>query len=171
MQVLVQFRCKSTSCVCCTPGGQLQGRGNYAAGKVPRVMVPVRVSSMGCNTLTSTSCWSVSGPINAACPRLPSLLLTGGAPELLAIVLEGESLFNDASSIVLFEIFLKLASSSGPLPGARTLLPHIAGEVAWLAGAGAVGGLIAGLVTRWVWVRVTPGDGPAKLLYSPSRCV
>ncbi|GLI64224.1 hypothetical protein VaNZ11_007422 [Volvox africanus] len=36
-----------------------------------------------------------------------SVLRAGGAPELLGALLEGESLFNDASGIVLFDIFLR----------------------------------------------------------------
>jgi hypothetical protein len=36
---------------------------------------------------------------------LTGILLTGGAPEMLSVMLEGESLFNDASSLTLFEIF------------------------------------------------------------------
>ena len=30
--------------------------------------------------------------------------LAGGAPEILSIILEGESLFNDASSLTMFEV-------------------------------------------------------------------
>ncbi|KAG1661624.1 hypothetical protein FOA52_002854 [Chlamydomonas sp. UWO 241] len=37
-----------------------------------------------------------------------SCLHAGGAPEILAVILEGESLFNDASSLTLFEIFHEL---------------------------------------------------------------
>jgi NhaP-type Na+/H+ or K+/H+ antiporter len=82
---------------------------------------------------------------------------------MLATLLAGESLFNDASSIVLFEIFLKLAMGSGAsgsvmaLPGLRSgaagdsltaLCATVAGEVAWLSGAGVLGGLVAGVCTR-----------------------
>lgn len=35
----------------------------------------------------------------------------GGAPELLSIVLEGESLFNDASSLTMFEVSRGLTAS------------------------------------------------------------
>ena len=34
-------------------------------------------------------------------------MLAGGGPEDMAALLEGESLFNDASAIVLFDIFLQ----------------------------------------------------------------
>ena len=40
-------------------------------------------------------------------PAVTSVLRAGGAPELLGALLEGESLFNDASGIVLFDIFLR----------------------------------------------------------------
>eukprot|EP00198_Chlamydomonas_reinhardtii_P011313 XP_001700650.1 predicted protein [Chlamydomonas reinhardtii] len=39
--------------------------------------------------------------------EVTSVLRAGGAPELLGALLEGESLFNDASGIVLFDIFLR----------------------------------------------------------------
>ncbi len=38
------------------------------------------------------------------------LMLAGGGPEDMAALLEGESLFNDASAIVLFDIFLQARS-------------------------------------------------------------
>lgn len=37
----------------------------------------------------------------------------GAGPEGIAALLEGESLFNDASSIVLFEIFLQVRGQGG----------------------------------------------------------
>ena len=37
----------------------------------------------------------------------------GAGPEGIAALLEGESLFNDASSIVLFEIFLQVMGQGG----------------------------------------------------------
>lgn len=42
-------------------------------------------------------------------PHLPA-----GAPELLCVLLEGESLFNDASAVVLFELFHELVRAFGP---------------------------------------------------------
>ena len=33
-----------------------------------------------------------------------TFLHEGGAPEILSVILEGESLFNDASSLTLFEV-------------------------------------------------------------------
>ncbi len=41
------------------------------------------------------------------CP-FPLGAYAGGAPETLSVLLEGESLFNDASSLTLFEIFKEL---------------------------------------------------------------
>jgi NhaP-type Na+/H+ or K+/H+ antiporter len=34
-----------------------------------------------------------------------AILASGGGPEILSVLLEGESLFNDASSLTLFEVF------------------------------------------------------------------
>lgn len=42
-----------------------------------------------------------------------SNLKSGGAPEQLAVLLEGESLFNDASGLVLFDIFIKKLAHVG----------------------------------------------------------
>ncbi|KAJ9516981.1 hypothetical protein QJQ45_027366, partial [Haematococcus lacustris] len=51
-------------------------------------------------------------------------LKAGGAPETLAALLEGESLFNDASGLVLFDIFLKLLmEQSHPVSHPTSLLP------------------------------------------------
>lgn len=50
----------------------------------------------------------------------------GGAPELLGVLLEGESLFNDASSIVLFEVWPRRGLGNwvgGPLVGRSTGAP------------------------------------------------
>ena len=36
----------------------------------------------------------------------------GGAPEILSVILEGESLFNDASSLTMFEVIVAILSPS-----------------------------------------------------------
>eukprot|EP00798_Chlamydomonas_sp_ICE-L_P021080 gene21080-27963_t len=114
-------------------------------------------------------------------------LKSGGAPELLSALLEGESLFNDASGLVLFDIFLKklkimehrernnrnaLADdvyngsldkhTSHPPPAGggggdggwsidwnlvATELMQLGKDFAWLAGGGAVMGLLFGYIT------------------------
>lgn len=89
-------------------------------------------------------------------PSCPTCL-SGGAPELLSVLLEGESLFNDASSIVLFEVFLK-TSLEGPASGGGggspdadvlALLPGLMKHVGYLMISGALAGLMMGVVTRW----------------------
>lgn len=47
-------------------------------------------------------------------PAVSANLKAGGAPELLSALLEGESLFNDASGLVLFDVFL-VSSRACPL--------------------------------------------------------
>lgn len=42
-----------------------------------------------------------------------AFLKAGGGPERLCVLMEGESLLNDATSIVLFDIFSKLVRSRG----------------------------------------------------------
>ena len=57
-------------------------------------------------------------PCLVCVPPVSSILKAGGAPEQLAVLLEGESLFNDASGLVLFDIFIKkLAEVRGGLEG------------------------------------------------------
>lgn len=61
---------------------------------------------------------------------MPVCCCPGGAPEILSVLLEGESLFNDASSLTLFEIFKELVESDN---------------------ANDVGSEIAGIVVRTLW--------------------
>jgi NhaP-type Na+/H+ or K+/H+ antiporter len=72
---------------------------------------------------------------------------------MLSVLLEGESLFNDASSILLFQVFLKgsLEGGSGPDVDVATLLPPLIANVCYLTIAGAVSGLIMGVLIRWVY--------------------
>jgi hypothetical protein len=61
----------------------------------------------------------------------------GGAPEKLLVLMEGESLFNDATSIVLFEIFFSMVKQRqrGHHPGSAGVLQQaveIFGKIVWL---------------------------------------
>ena len=51
-------------------------------------------------------------------------MLAGGGPEDMAALLEGESLFNDASAIVLFDIFLQAR------PLLRLMSSHVPSSIA-----------------------------------------
>ncbi len=62
----------------------------------------------------------------------------GGAPERLVVLMEGESLFNDATSIVLFEIFFRMVRRLSAGHSASDLPPlqqglDILGSIATLA--------------------------------------
>lgn len=65
-------------------------------------------------------------------------LKTLGAPERLGVLLEGESLFNDATAIVLFSIFLTLAT----MPAAEVTF----GGAAWNFTVTFLGGILVGAV-------------------------
>lgn len=62
----------------------------------------------------------------------------GGAPEKLIVLMEGESLFNDATSIVLFEIFFNMVKRMQQGEAASDLgifgqMADIASSICWLA--------------------------------------
>eukprot|EP00884_Botryococcus_braunii_P001577 jgi/Botrbrau1/1141/Bobra.0162s0032.1 len=82
-----------------------------------------------------------------------AILKSGGGPERMVVLMEGESLFNDATSIVLFEIFFGAVKdlSKGRAPEHGGLLEHIQTivfQIVWLAAGGAAIGYAFGLVTR-----------------------
>jgi NhaP-type Na+/H+ or K+/H+ antiporter len=76
---------------------------------------------------------------------------SGGAPEMLSVLLECESLFNDATSIVLFEIFLHLGTNADAGGGDVSLTGEAWGIlklIGWLSMSGAAAGLLMGITTR-----------------------
>lgn len=72
----------------------------------------------------------------------------GGGPEILSVLLEGESLFNDASSLTLYEIFHEVVTSTE-----KTTLAHdlqkIVRMTVWSAFTGVCIGVAFGIITRW----------------------
>ena len=71
-----------------------------------------------------------------------------GAPERLNVLLEGESLFNDATAIVLFGLFLSMALSlETSVSASGVIIEFLKIFIGGLA-TGLVTGLTAGLVTR-----------------------
>jgi len=76
-----------------------------------------------------------------------SLLKKANAPERLRILLEGESLFNDATAIVLFSILISIATHSQESTSWTMLLIRFS-EVF-------VGGLFTGIVTGFVASKIT----------------
>lgn len=66
-----------------------------------------------------------------------SLPMAGGGLDNIVVLMEGESLFNDATSIVLFEIFFEMVKKIGEgKPGMDGTFAqegvHILGQIAWL---------------------------------------
>jgi len=73
-----------------------------------------------------------------------SVLATTSAPEELGVVLEGESLLNDASGFVLFSMFLKYATKDMPLD-ARFVCTEALKDMLVLGTGGAAVGVLFGL--------------------------
>lgn len=69
-----------------------------------------------------------------------------GAPKRLSMLIEGESLFNDATAIVLFSLFVAVALESSAPAG----IPHMAWQflLVFLGGAGV--GLATGVLAVWL---------------------
>jgi len=88
-----------------------------------------------------------------------AVLHSAGAPEALVVLLEGESLFNDATSIVLFEIFFDKVKDLDMGKAAQVeLVPELLSigyQICVLAGGGIVVGLAFGYLTLFVlrWLR------------------
>ncbi|BDA42347.1 probable Na(+)/H(+) antiporter NhaH at N-terminal half [Coccomyxa sp. Obi] len=82
---------------------------------------------------------------------------TSGGPKSLRLLLEGESLLNDASSITLFTIFLSEVDDmrSGHVATAGEVIGNIVSKTLWLAVGGALIGLAFGIVMRYLlrWMR------------------
>jgi CPA1 family monovalent cation:H+ antiporter len=74
-----------------------------------------------------------------------------GAPKQLSILVEGESLFNDATAIVVFNIILALVLSGAPLSGDTLLHGGLSFFVAFVGGlaVGAALGFLGQFPLRW----------------------
>ncbi len=76
-----------------------------------------------------------------------------GAPKRLGLLVEGESLFNDGTAIVLFNILLALAAASyGETTQVALGTEIVAGVLAFLKVA--LGGIVVGLVLAWAAFRL-----------------
>ena len=75
-----------------------------------------------------------------------------GAPKRLTVLLEGESLFNDATTIVLFMLLLGMAAA----PGVETAADPGAAAIEFMrlvlggAAIGTLSGVLAALLLRWL---------------------
>ncbi len=81
-----------------------------------------------------------------------ALVKTLGAPKRLSVLIEGESLFNDGTAIVLFNILLlaTLAVLSGQDIAVSALLTQGIGSFLFVVVVGAIAGLLCGLVANWL---------------------
>ena len=97
-------------------------------------------------TLTSTDALAIS-----------SIMKSAGGPEDLNARMKGESIINNAFSLLLFTVFLSavraLNSGSGSAPSSNTLtqmLPGMTAEILRLS----LGGVLVGFVLGWVTLRL-----------------
>lgn len=90
------------------------------------------------STVASTDALAVSAIIKGAC-----------GPEDLTVLMEGESLLNDATSLVLFSVLFSLCKSN-QIVDLSSVLPKMAVEFSWLA----IGGCFVGLFFGWLTLKV-----------------
>lgn len=107
--------------------------------------------------LVGGAVWAVAGVPFVVCLLLGAILSATdpvavvaifkdlGAPKRLAVLVEGESLFNDATAIVLFNILAAMI-----LTGAGASVP--AGVQSFLTVF--VGGILVGLIMSWIYVKI-----------------
>ena len=134
-----------------------------ALPELRKVLRPVLVLAVGLVALTA---FAVAGVVWALVPQVPfpAALVLGAVlastdpvavsalarrlglpPRLLALV-QGESLFNDATSLVLFRVAV-----AGSVAAAGSVRPiGVVGQFAWLAGGGVLIGVAIGVVAAWL---------------------
>ena len=134
-----------------------------ALPELRKVLRPVLVLAVGLVALTA---FAVAGVVWALVPQVPfpAALVLGAVlastdpvavsalarrlglpPRLLALV-QGESLFNDATSLVLFRVAV-----AGSVAAAGSVRPiGVVGQFAWLAGGGVLIGVAVGVVAAWL---------------------
>ena len=83
-----------------------------------------------------------------------AVLSSGGAPEILSLLLEGESLFNDASSLTLFSIFIELVAKNQSQSLGDQIASIVVG-VLWSVFTGIAIGLLSGIFTLlcFMWMQ------------------
>jgi CPA1 family monovalent cation:H+ antiporter len=97
--------------------------------------------------------------LSATDPAAVITLLKGTrVPEQITTLLEGESLFNDATAIVLFSVVLAMAVEPGTVGPMSAL-----GRFIWMLAGGLLGGALVGLAGCWL-LRLFPASTPAALV-------
>ncbi len=136
---------------------------DLALPELRKVLRPVLVLAVGLVALTA---FAVAGVVWALLPQVPfaAALVLGAVlastdpvavsalarrlglpPRLLALV-QGESLFNDATSLVLFRVAVAVSVAA-----AGSVRPvGVVGQFVWLAGGGVLIGVAVGVVAAWL---------------------
>eukprot|EP00754_Rhynchopus_humris_P001585 Rhum_TRINITY_DN10919_c0_g1::Rhum_TRINITY_DN10919_c0_g1_i1::g.41331::m.41331 len=78
-----------------------------------------------------------------------ALLKEIGAPESISVLIEGESLLNDGTAIVLFNLLVSAVPT-----GEYDFNIHSLGTFCWIAFGGPVVGLVAGIIGEWCLSKV-----------------
>lgn len=104
--------------------------------------------------LTASCVPSGITPAESSCSASHHLdaVTAGGGPERLRIILEGESLLNDASSITLFTIFIEFVIEAAEGHPNTSSAGHIVGTI----------------VRRMIWLAVGEATWPHACLSTPS---
>ncbi len=87
-----------------------------------------------------------------------ALLKELGASKKLATLIEGESLLNDGTAIVIFMVFLSAVTASGQMGSVGSVF----GDFSWVAFGGILLGLIIAAVTIW-WLRHVFNDALVEI--------
>lgn len=121
------------------------------------VLVMAVIAVVVCTIMVGVALWGVSGEALVVCLLLGAIIATTdpvavvgifrevGAPRRLSILIEGESVFNDAAAIALFVVFLGVLITGRDLSWS---------EAAWLFFKGFLGGALLGVAAARLMIFV-----------------
>ncbi|KAG1680362.1 hypothetical protein FOA52_015453 [Chlamydomonas sp. UWO 241] len=126
------------------------------------LMIPFMLSGLGLTAdgWTSADCLLFGIMIGATDAASVIAVLHGsGAPEILSVILDAESLFNDASSLVMFELIKEVVQEDEPFSAAVVgqIFKHIVIAAAGGAAIGISSGIFTQVCLRWMQWRKLPG--------------
>ena len=119
---------------------------------------------LGFNSVPISGLFVIGSLLGSTDPIAVSAMLKElGTPKKLNMLIEGESLINDGTSIVCFSTFLQVFS------GSLVSLPHLFLKCISLCVGGPIFGLMAGLLFFW-WMESIPNDGVLLVSLSFANC-
>ncbi|GAX82549.1 hypothetical protein CEUSTIGMA_g9975.t1 [Chlamydomonas eustigma] len=124
---------------------------------IPFMMYAMQLNLQSWNAIYVALFGTMIGSTDAA--SVIAILKSGGAPEILSIVLEGESLFNDASSLTMFEIFKGIVAHK-PQSLASDVSTIVVNTITSFLGGTAIGigmALFVMVTLRWLQLRDMKG--------------